>query len=58
MMGRWWIRLFLDGGYVNLSTISERKVETIDNSEPTFDERSITGNRVVNMNYLQLLFIC
>ena len=23
---------------VNLSTVSERKAETIDNSEPTFDE--------------------
>ena len=34
---------------VNLSTVSERKVETIENSEPTFDERSITGNRIVDM---------
>ena len=44
---------------VNSSTVSERKVETVENSEPTFDERSITGNRIVDMeNYLQLLFIC
>ena len=34
---------------VNLPTVSERKVETIGNSEPTFDERSITGNRIVDM---------
>ena len=34
---------------VNSSTVSERKVETIENSEPTFDERSITGNRIVDM---------
>ena len=34
---------------VNLSTVSERKVQTIDNSELTFDERSITGNRIVDM---------
>ena len=29
---------------VNLCTVSERKVETVENSEPIFDERSITGN--------------
>ena len=34
---------------VNLSTVSERKVETIENSEPTFDEGSITGNRIIDM---------
>ena len=34
---------------VNISTVSERKVETIHNSEPAFDERSITGNRTVDM---------
>ena len=34
---------------VSLFTVSERKVETIENSEPTFDERSITGNRIVDM---------
>ena len=33
---------------VNSSTVSERKVETIENSESTFDERSITGNRIVD----------
>ena len=41
MMGRWWIHLFL--------AASKGKVETVDNSEPTFDERSITGNRIVDM---------
>ena len=35
---------------VNLSIVSERKFETIDNSEPTFDEKSITGNRIVDMD--------
>ena len=34
---------------VSLSTVSERKVEPIDNSEPTIDERSITGNKIVDM---------
>ena len=34
---------------VNLSTVSERKVEAIDNSEPTFDKRNILVNRVVDM---------
>ena len=34
---------------VNSSTVFERKIETIDNSKPTFDERSITGNRIVDM---------
>ena len=34
---------------VNSSTISERKVEAIENSEPTFHERSISGNRIVDM---------
>ena len=33
----------------DLSTVSERKVETIENSEPTLDERSITGNEIVDM---------
>ena len=35
---------------VNLSIVSERKFETIGNSEPTFDEKSITGNRIVDMD--------
>ena len=35
---------------VNLSIVSEREFETIDNSEPTFDEKSITGNRIVDMD--------
>ena len=34
---------------VNLPTVSERKVETIGNSEPSFDERCIPGNRIVEM---------
>ena len=34
---------------VNLCTVSERKVETIENSESIFDERSITGNWIVDM---------
>ena len=34
---------------VNLSTVFGRKVETIKNSEPTFDERSIIDNRIVDM---------
>ena len=34
---------------VNLSTVSERKVESIDDSEQIFDERGITGNRIVDM---------
>ena len=34
---------------VNSSAVFERKVETIENSEPTFDERSITDNRIVDM---------
>ena len=34
---------------VNLSTVSERKVEAIENLEPTFDERSIIGNRIADM---------
>ena len=34
---------------VNLSTVSERKVETMENSEPTLDERSIAGNRIVDI---------
>ena len=34
---------------VNLSTVSERKVEAIDNSEPTFNKRNILVNRVVDM---------
>ena len=40
MMGRWWMK--------DLSTVSERKVETIENSEPTL-ERSITGNGIVDI---------
>ena len=32
----------------DLSTVSERKVETIENSEPTL-ERSITGNGIVDI---------
>ena len=34
---------------VSLSTLSERKFETIENSEPTSGERSITGNRIIDM---------
>ena len=34
---------------VNLSNVFGRKVETIKNSEPTFDERSIIDNRIVDM---------
>ena len=34
---------------VSLFTLSERTVETIENLEPNFDERSITGNRIVGM---------
>ena len=34
---------------VNLSTVSERTVEAIENLEPTFDKRSIIGNRIVDM---------
>ena len=44
---------------VNSSTVSERKVETIENSEPTFDERSITGNRIVDMElFAVVIHIC
>ena len=48
---------------VNSSTVSERKVETIENSEPTFDERSITGNRIIDMKLFvvvihMLVYIC
>ena len=32
----------------DLSTVSERKVETIENSEPTL-ERSISGNGIVDI---------
>ena len=34
---------------VSLFTLSERTVETTENLEPTFDERSITGNGIVGM---------
>ena len=40
MKGRWWMK--------DLSTVSERKVETIENSEPTL-ERSISGNGIVDI---------
>ena len=34
---------------VNLSTVSERKVESIDDSEQIFYEGGITDNRIVDM---------
>ena len=37
---------------ISLFTVSERKVKTIDNSEPTFDESSITGNGIVDMELI------
>ena len=39
---------------VDLSSVSERKVETIDHSKRSFDEKSITGNRILDME----LFFC
>ena len=36
---------------VNLATVSERKFETIENSELIFDERIITGNGIVDMEF-------
>ena len=44
---------------VNSSTVSERKVETIENSEPTFDDRSVTGNRIGDMElFAAVIHIC
>ena len=39
---------------VDLSSVSERKVETMDHSKRSFDEKSITGNRILDME----LFFC
>ena len=39
---------------VDLSSVSERKVETVDHSKTSFDEKSITGNRILDME----LFFC
>ena len=35
-------------------SVSERKVETVDHSKTSFDEKSITGNRILDME----LFFC
>ena len=42
---------------VNLSIVSERKFETIGNSEPTFDEKSITVIELLIWIYLQLMVL-
>ena len=44
---------------INSSAVSEIKVETIENSEPTFDNRSVTGNRIGDMElFAAVIHIC
>ena len=54
MTGRRWMRVFPE---VNSLTVSERKVETIEDSKPVFGESSVSGNGLVDIELLAAVIL-